>query len=142
MRRIVEKASPEQIQVGLGLDAKQFHAIISRPAFANELQAQCEWIDRTLHDRLETLSSEALDVVRDVMRNAVSPSYRLQAAKEILDRAGYVKVEKRINITADAEEVIKHLNQDHIEITGGEVEEAQLVEVNEFDEIAAEIEIK
>jgi len=34
---------------------------------------------------------------------------------EILDRTGHVKIEKRLNINADAEAIIKHLNQMGIE---------------------------
>ena len=45
------------------------------------------------------------------MRNAKADAIQLQAAREILDRSGYVKVDKTLSVVADAEKVIRELGR-------------------------------
>jgi hypothetical protein len=142
MARLVELEPAESIRKNLGLDQAKWDVLVLRQAFVDEYALQAGDADkRKIPKRMERLSTEALDVVRDVMRNAASPAYRLQAALQILDRAGHIKIEKRIQINADAEAIIKHLNQQGtkaIEVEAEELEEAQLVEL---DPIQAAVEV-
>lgn len=110
MQRLLEGQQAEGIMRDLGLEKRQFDSIVTAPTFSYEYAYLAKFKDRRLDKRLENLSQEALDVVRYVMRNATSEAYRLRAALEILDRSGHVKVEKRLQINADAEAIIKHLN--------------------------------
>jgi len=114
MRRLMEQESPASIKKGMGLTAHAFDKVVLRPQFQVEYEDQCKKADRSIRGRLERLATEAIDVVRDVMRNAVSPGTKLRAATEILDRSGYVKVEKRVNLNMDAEAVIRELNRQGI----------------------------
>lgn len=110
MQRLLEGQQAESIMRDLGLEKRQYDSIVTAPTFSYEFTYLSKHRDRKLDKRLENLSQEALDVVRYVMRNATSEAYRLRAALEILDRSGHVKVEKRLQINADAEAIIKHLN--------------------------------
>jgi hypothetical protein len=111
MVRLLECEPPETIMLGLGMDQRRYDSIVLAPTFMAEFNYLARHVDRRLEKRLENLSQEAVDVVRGIMRTAASPAYRLRAALEILDRSGHVKVEKRLQINADAETIIKHLNQ-------------------------------
>ena len=61
--------------------------------------------------RAEELSNEALDTLKTLMRNARSEAIRKTSADSILDRAGYVKIEKRIVGIIGGEEVIRELGR-------------------------------
>lgn len=111
MRRMLELEPKELICSHLGLTGLELDNVLSRPIFETELKWQRNHRDAKLPARLEDLAHEALDVVRQVMRSASSDAYRLRAALEILDRSGHVKIEKRLQVNADAEAIIKHLNQ-------------------------------
>jgi len=110
MQRLLECESPESICKGIGIDRKYFDSLVQAPVFEYEYNYLTRHLDRKLDKRLANLAQESLDVVRSIMRDATSPAYRLRAALEILDRSGHVKVEKRLQINADAESIIKHLN--------------------------------
>jgi hypothetical protein len=142
MKRLIELEPGESIRKNLGLDQAMYDVLTLRQAFVDEYEIQARSADaRKIPKRMERLSTEALDVVRDVMRNAASPAFRLQAALQILDRAGHIKIEKRIQINADAEAIIKHMNQQGpkaIEVESEELEEAQLVEL---DPVQAAVEV-
>lgn len=111
MRRLMEQETATSIKAGTGLTIHAYDKIITSPQFQAEYERQCVVADRGIRSRLDRLSTEAIDVVRSVMRTAISPGIRLKAATEILDRSGYVKVEKRINLNMDAEAVIRELNR-------------------------------
>ena len=111
MRRMLEQQDHRRIRMDLGVSQHEWDKMLGTPRFQREYALQAETLDRSVEGKLSRLSGEALDVVRDVMREMVSPTNRLRAALEILDRSGYVKVEKRISITADAESVIRELNR-------------------------------
>ena len=111
IRRLLEQQDPRGIRRDLGLAIHDWDKLLALPKFQREFELQAQVVDRSVPARVERLSAEAIDVVRDTMRQAISPSNRLRAALEILDRSGYVKVEKRLTITADAESVIRELNK-------------------------------
>jgi hypothetical protein len=111
IRRLLERQEPKDICRDVGLAASDLDALFQLPRFQREFELQTKLADRGIRVRMERLAGEALDVVRDVMRTAVSPGNRLRAAIEILDRSGYVKVEKRLTVTADAESIIRELNR-------------------------------
>ena len=111
LRRMLEHQRPDQIRLGMGLTQHEFDRVANAVHFQQEYELQATIADRGIRKRLDRLSQEALDVVRDVMRTAHSPANQLRAALEILDRSGYVKVEKRITLNADAESVIRELNR-------------------------------
>lgn len=111
MTRLKEHESPERIQAHLGLTQEEYVALTQNPRWESEYEFQLRDQDRKIRPRLDRLAAEALDVIVDVMRTATSPAYQLRAALEILDRAGHVKVEKSIHMHANAEAIIRHLNQ-------------------------------
>ena len=140
MTRKLELETGESIMRNLGITQHTYYKIINGAAFQREYLEQCNSADRTIRARAESLSGEALDTVRDIMRDAVTPAYRLRAALEILDRAGYVKVEKRVNLTYDAEAVIKALNQQGAQPAGDEPLDAQVVSSEPSDEFTEIVE--
>lgn len=111
MHRLLERQEPKNIRNDMGLGASDLDTMLAHPRFQREYELQTKIADRGIRVRMERLAGEALDVVRDVMRTAVSPGNRLRAAVEILDRSGYVKIEKRLTVTADAESIIRELNR-------------------------------
>ena len=111
IRRLLERQDPKAISGDLGIAAHDLAVLLAAPRFQREFDLQTKLADRGVRARMERLTSEALDVVRDIMRTAISPGNRLRAALEILDRSGYVKVEKRLTVTADAESIIRELNR-------------------------------
>jgi hypothetical protein len=111
LRRLLEHQEPKSIRNDLDLSANDLDTMLAHPRFQREYELQTKIADRGIRVRMERLAGEALDVVRDVMRTAVSPGNRLRAAVEILDRSGYVKIEKRLTVTADAESIIRELNR-------------------------------
>jgi hypothetical protein len=111
IRRLLEKQEPKSIRNDMGITAPDLDQMFAQPRFQREYELQTKLADRSIRVRMERLAGEALDVVRDVMRTAVSPGNRLRAAVEILDRSGYVKIEKRLTVTADAESIIRELNR-------------------------------
>jgi hypothetical protein len=133
MQRMTENQPRFAIAKDLGVELIEIDRLVTRPVFEAEYQAQCRTLDRALPKRLDRLSVEALDVVRTIMRDAASPAYRLRAALEILDRSGHVKVEKRIQINADAETIIKHLNQQGV--SPAQIVDAEVVPANEETQI-------
>lgn len=141
MRRLVEGEKPEKVREALHLDEATWKTITGRVQFRDTLDDQQLRQSREISTRVSNLASEALDVVREIMREATHPSYRLKAALEILDRSGNVKIEKRLTITADAESVIKLLNQQGVEPAQlPEPLEAEVVEDEEdpFEKAAQE----
>jgi hypothetical protein len=140
MKRLVEREPEAQIAHNLGIDQASWIALVGRPEFSDEVEYHRQNQDRHIRARLDGLATEALDVVREIMRTASSPANRLRAALEILDRSGNVKVEKRITLTADAESVIKHLNQLGEKPTSDqELIEAEVVEEDSFEKAAREV---
>ena len=130
LQRLLEQQPSTAIQHDMGLSRHAFDKVLGDVRFQREFELQAALADRGIRVRMERLASEALDVVRTLMRSAISPHNKLRAALEILDRSGYVKVEKRVTITADAESVIRELNR----LAGRRSEDASGVVGNERPE--------
>ena len=96
MLRFLEGQSPENIAVDLRLDVKQVRAILRRQPVKLEIQRLAGLAnDRYVQERVDTLSIEALDVVRDTMRGVNFNELRFKAAKEILDKNPLLKANPR-----------------------------------------------
>lgn len=64
----------------------------------------------TVADRIKELASPAIEEVARVMHHAKYDDTRLSAAKDILDRAGYMPVQKMLNVHAVEEMSIDQLD--------------------------------
>ena len=127
-----QNLQPDQIRMALGLSEPDYLALVQHPSFVKEYEKQNKFFLRsskqlrarekkskdkkrnsglTMNERLQNLAPDALGILENQMRNSPSEAIRQKAALELLDRAGYVKVEKRLTYDASAEEVIKELNR-------------------------------
>jgi len=143
-----ESLPPDQVRLRMGLNDVDYAQLVAHPLFKREFDKQNKFFLNSsrklaarekkskskkaknalsLHERLEKLAPTALEVLEAQM-NSPSDSIRQKAALEVLDRAGYVKVEKRVNLQVSAEEVIKELNRHSNEIL-----DAEVVEVKKID---------
>ena len=111
MRRVLEGATYVQIAQAMGLHVQSIMLICTSPLFRGELAKLEESADFSVVRRAEELSNEALDTLKTLMRNARSEAIRKTSADSILDRAGYVKIEKRIVGIIGGEEVIRELGR-------------------------------
>ena len=92
MLRFLEGQSVEQIAQDLRLEAKQIKAILRRQPIKQEIQRLAGLAnDRYVQERIDSLSIEALDVVRDTMRGQYFSELRFKAAKEVLDKNPLLK---------------------------------------------------
>jgi hypothetical protein len=142
VKRLVEGQNPKKIAQDLGF-SKNYIFFLRRqdPLFRTELERATLNRDIEVHNRMRNLSGEALDVLKALMRDTKSDVVRMEAAKTLLDRAGYGKLEKRVTVTADAESVIRELNRKKAnELAEAEesVEESIVVESEDMDEAGAE----
>ncbi len=126
MRRVLEGATYVQIAQAMGLHVQSVMLICTSPLFRGELEKLEENADFSVVRRAEELSNEALDTLKVLMRNARSEAIRKTSADSILDRAGYVKIEKRIVGIIGGEEVIRELGRRRRSAVAAE-EEARLV---------------
>ena len=123
MERLLERQSLQQIADQMGISLPYLRVIIKSPLFRGELKRRRDTRDRGILERMEALSKESLDVLRYLMRNGLSEDTKFKCSIAILDRAGYSKLEKKVQIVADAEAVIRELNKR----MGGSTLEAQIV---------------
>jgi hypothetical protein len=134
IRRLVEGQSISQAARDLGLSRSYLNNLKNHdPLFIEELNKAYTGRELDVLKRIQVTSYEALDVVRELMREGKSENIRLQAAMTILDRAGYSKLEKRVSVVADAETVIRELNRrkGRGETGAGDVIEAAIKVVDE-----------
>ena len=86
MLRFLEGQSVEQIAKDLRLDAKQIKAILRRQPIKQEIQRLAGLAnDRYVQERIDSLSIEALDIIRDTARGHQFSELRYKAAAKILD---------------------------------------------------------
>lgn len=112
IRRIVSGQTVSAAARDVGLSRSYLAALKNQdPLFKSELEKAMLNKEADVLKRIQLTSYEALDVVRELMREGKSENIRLQAAQTILDRAGFSKLEKRVSVTADAETVIRELNR-------------------------------
>ena len=127
MRRVLEGATYVQIAAAMGLHVQSIMLICTSPLFRGELEKLEESADFSVVKRAEELSNEALDTLKTLMRNARSEAIRKTSADSILDRAGYVKIEKRIVGIIGGEEVIRELGRRRRSQVADAAEEAKVV---------------
>jgi hypothetical protein len=109
MLRFLEGQSPKAIALDLQLEEKQVKAILRRSPIKAEVQRLAGLAnDRYVQERIDTLSIEALDLVRDTMRGVVRDELRFKAAKEVLDKNPLLKVNER---NADARAIGEGLGE-------------------------------
>ncbi len=127
MRRVLEGATYVQIAEAMGLHKQSIMLICTSPLFRGELEKLEQDADFSVVKRAEELSNEALDTLKTLMRNARSESIRKTSADSILDRAGYVKIEKRIVGIIGGEEVIRELGRRRRSQVADAAEEAKVI---------------
>lgn len=111
MRRVLEGSSYVSIAQAMGLTTQSILLVATSQIFRAELAKMEATADFDVVKRAESLSNEALDTLKVVMRNSNSETRRMQAADSLLDRAGYGKIEKRLIGVVDGEAVIRALNR-------------------------------
>jgi len=111
MRRILEGCNLGEIAAAVGISGVAMSLIVTSKLFREELAKLEAKRDDSVLARAESLSNEALDVLKLQMRMARSESIRNRAANDILGIGGYSKIEKKLIGVVNAEEVIKELNR-------------------------------
>ena len=101
----------EEIAGEMNLTVGYLKVVAESPLFVSKLEEVRSERYRAIGERLEDYSHEALDKLVEKMRNAKADAIQLQAAREILDRSGYVKVDKTLSVVADAEAIIRELGR-------------------------------
>ena len=87
-------------------DTYRLHAFARTRSFADELQA-------ALRDHMGTIAPQAVRILDDIMKDKeVQPRVRVDAAKALLDRAGYSAGEERKRVIADPEEMAEWSEDD------------------------------
>jgi hypothetical protein len=96
MLRFLEGQSVKDIAFDLRLDPKQVKAILKRSPIKAEVARLAGLAnDRYVTERIDSLTIEAIDLVRDTMRGSVRDELRFKAAKELLDKNPLLKVQDR-----------------------------------------------
>ena len=111
MRRLLEGASNLEIAQEMSISSQVIVLLRASKLFQGELEKMESAADFNVIKRAETLSNEALDVLKVTMRQGKTEALKLRAADSILDRAGYGKIEKRVVGIVDGEAVIKEINR-------------------------------
>ena len=111
MDRMLTGQTLEEIAGEMNLTVGYLKVVAESPLFVSKLEEVRSERYRAIGERLEDYSHEALDKLVEKMRNAKADAIQLQAAREILDRSGYVKVDKTLSVVADAEKVIRELGR-------------------------------
>lgn len=111
MRRILEGATSTLIAEQMGMSKVAVSLVITSKLFRDELEKLESQRDEGVIHRAESLSGEALDTLKTQMRFARSEAIKNRAANDILDRAGYTKIERKLIGVVNAEEVIRELNR-------------------------------
>ena len=111
MRRIIEGATYVEIAEAMGIHKQTVMLVCTSPMFRDELAKLEATLDTSVIKRADDLSNEALDTLKMMMRHAKSEALKVRASREILDTAGYSKVEKKLIGIVRGEDVIKELNK-------------------------------
>jgi len=111
MRRILEGASYTDIAASMGIHKQTVMLVVTSPMFQGELSKLEENLDYNVIQRAEDLSNEAIDKIKELMRNARTQQLQFSAACRMLDTAGYSKIEKKIVGIVSGEDVIRELNK-------------------------------
>lgn len=123
--RMLDGQTKDEVVGQMGCPAGVFDRVVRQRVLQEVFRRYAKKLDRSalpiverrpktqseILQKLQDLSGEALETLAFWMRNAIAPSLRVQCAQEILNRAGYVKIEKQVRLVASAEDVIKELNR-------------------------------
>jgi carbamoylphosphate synthase small subunit len=114
MLRFLEGQSIPQIAADKGLDEKQVKAILRRQPLKAEIHRLAGLAnDRYIQERVDMLTIEALDTVRDTMRGENSNELRFKAASKVLDHSPILKAKEQTALGAIGsgigEAIIRHL---------------------------------
>jgi len=115
LRRILEGATYVEIAEAMGIHKQTVMLVATSPLFRAELAKLESEADFNIVQRAESMSNEALDKLKTLMRSARSEFLQKAAADRILDTAGYSKIERRIVGVVSGEDVIRELNKRHRE---------------------------
>lgn len=111
LRRILEGATYVEIAEAMGIHKQTVMLVATSPLFRAELAKLESEADFNIVQRAESMSNEALDKLKTLMRSARSEFLQKAAADRILDTAGYSKIERRIVGVVSGEDVIRELNK-------------------------------
>jgi len=109
MKHLVAGATMKEISMQMKMSESYLSVVANSPLFKTRLETIRSENYKQIGERLESYSHEALDKIVEKMRGAKADAIQLAAAKEILDRSGYVKVDKTMSVVADAEKVIREM---------------------------------
>lgn len=111
MRRILEGATQVEIAEAMGIHKQTVNLVVTSPLFKAELAKLEAEADFHVVQRADSMSNEALDKLKTLMRTARSEFIQRQCAERILDTAGYSKVERKIIGVVSGEDVIREMNK-------------------------------
>ena len=111
MRRLLQGASYRIIAEEMGIHVQTIMLVATSKLFVSELSKLEAEADFSVIKTAESLSLEALDTLKNIMRFGKSELARKSSADSILDRAGYSKVEKKLIGIVNGEDVIMELNK-------------------------------
>ena len=117
MHRLLLGQEMDEIAKELRVQRVYLDTIANSPLFKSELARQRTVSLQAVTERIEGYAHEALDKIIETMRGAKNEAVRLNAALQVLDRCGYVKVDKTLSVVADAEKIIKELGKIKTEVT-------------------------
>jgi hypothetical protein len=111
LRRILEGATYIDIANAMGIHKQTVMLIATSPMFREELAKLESQLDYNIVQRADGLANEALDTIKTAMRTSRSEFLKVKAAREILDTAGYSKIDRKIVGIVTGEDVIRELNK-------------------------------
>jgi hypothetical protein len=111
LRRVLEGATYVEIADQMGIHKQTVMLIATSPMFREELAKLESQLDYNIVQRADGLANEALDVIKTAMRSSRSEFLRVKSAREILDTAGYSKIDRKIVGIVTGEDVIRELNK-------------------------------
>jgi hypothetical protein len=111
LRRVLEGATYIEIADQMGIHRQTVMLIATSPMFQAELAKLEQQRDYAVIQRADSMAHEALDTIKVAMRSARSEFLRVKSAKDMLDIAGYSKIERKIVGIVTGEDVIRELNK-------------------------------
>lgn len=149
MRRIAVGEEITHVAQDLGFSPSSARRLIKSPLFQKELTIMQSKLDESLYDafrEIRQLQPEAVQTLKQLVKNKKRPDLRLAAAKEILNRTGitaptqlevskteHISYEQRLQIATDEPKQLEYIDSE-ITVLAGEDLEAS----DEHDEVANE----
>lgn len=115
MMRYLEGQQIEDIAQIYGLQVSTIRQILNSPLVRQEM----EKIAQTVGTRIQNLSDEAIDIVRDTMRGSNISELKFKAANSLLDRNPDLKPK------SDAQAIAEGLGEGLIRALGKQIREAE-----------------